>query len=63
MQYDYYMQQDQTKGIRRYPAGKQHGERWDKETKTWTTECADRRSCELTKDAQLTASQAEALTK
>lgn len=55
--FDYYLQNDSTQGIRRYLIGQETGERWDKQNKTWTKECADRRSCELTHDTRLAEEQ------
>lgn len=58
MKYQYYRQNDDTKGIRRYLVGQQKGQRWDRESKKWSDECADRRACELTHDTELTEPQA-----
>lgn len=62
MTYTYYLQDDSTKSVRRYPEGNQAGERWSREKKLWDSECCDRRSCELTRDRILTEAEAYKLT-
>lgn len=55
--YQYYRQDDKTQSIRRYLIGKNKGERWNRDSRKWTPECADRRACELTRDTELTEAQ------
>jgi hypothetical protein len=58
MTYDYYLQQGKDASLRRYTPGEQEGERWDRQHKAWTYQCAPRLSCLLTKDKKLTETEA-----
>lgn len=58
MIFDYFLQDDKTRSIRRYRPGEQAGERWDASKQVWTTDCARRRACELTGDRRLTEADA-----
>lgn len=61
MKYTYYRQNDDTKSIRRYPDNSQTGERWDRNEKCWTKQCATRDCCLQTNDTIITEDEVKRL--
>ena len=60
MSYRYYIQRD-PEGIRRYTD--ETAERWDKDARKWTTQCAAEETCITTKDRLVTEAEALRFTK
>lgn len=58
--FDYYLQNDGTQSLRRYPIASQIGERWRRDNRAWSPECAPRLACELTGDKVLNDTEVEA---
>ena len=58
--FTYYLQDDASQSIRRYPHGSAEGERWDRQS-GWVPTCAPQEACILTDDKVITEETAQTI--